>query len=140
MSTIVASPSHPTAEVAQIWQKGRGPTARLRVTVTTPTDSVMLCTVIGEVDYYSADVFRSPLIGSLRSAAPLVVVDLAGVTFFGVAGLHVLIEARAWVGHSGRRLALITGPRCVDRLLEVAGDVASFPTVGGVAEAIADAA
>jgi anti-anti-sigma factor len=100
----------------------------------------MLCTVIGEVDYYSADVFRSPLIGSLRSAAPVVVVDLAGVTFFGVAGLHVLIEARAWVGHSGRRLALITGPRCVDRLLEVAGDVASFPTVGGVAEAIADAA
>jgi anti-anti-sigma regulatory factor len=50
------------------------------------------------------------LIGSLRDAAPVVVVDLSGVTFCGVAGLHVLIEARAWVGHSGRRLALIAGP------------------------------
>ncbi|MFD0363931.1 STAS domain-containing protein [Nocardia sp. GCM10030253] len=110
----------------------------------TPTESVTLCALVGEVDYYSADVFRSRLIGSLRTttaaAAPVVVVDLSRVTFFGVAGLRVLIEAQVWAGHAGRQLTLITGQRCVDRLLDAAGDVAAFRVVTSLAAVVPDAA
>lgn len=114
--------------------------ARLSVSITAPSEQVTLCALAGEVDFYTADQFRSQLIGSLNNAGPLVVVDLSQVTFFGVAGLHVLIEARAWAGHTGRRIRLVTGPRCVDRLLEVAGDVAAFDTAANLVDALLDAA
>ncbi|MEV6430297.1 STAS domain-containing protein [Nocardia sp. NPDC051463] len=106
----------------------------------TPTDSITLCALVGEVDYYSADVFRSGLLGSLGSAGPVVVVDLSRVTFFGSAGLRVLIEAESLMGAAGGKLVLITGRRCVDRLLDAAEDVVVFQTVTSLAEVIADAA
>ncbi|WP_433662845.1 STAS domain-containing protein [Nocardia sp. CA-128927] len=114
--------------------------ARLSISLTAPSEKVTLCALAGEVDYYTADQFRSQLIGSLSTAGPLVVIDLSQVTFFGVAGLHVLIEARAWAGHTERRIRLVTGPRCVDRLLEVAGDAATFDTAANLADAVLDAA
>lgn len=114
--------------------------ARLSVSVTAPSEKVTLCALAGEVDYYTADQFKTQLIGSLDTAAPLVVVDLSQVTFFGVAGLHVLVDAHAWAGHTGRRIRLVTGPRCVDRLLQVAGDVATFDTAANLADAVLDAA
>ncbi|MFI6172548.1 STAS domain-containing protein [Nocardia sp. NPDC051052] len=116
------------------------PEARLSVSVTAPSEQVTLCALAGEVDFYTADQFKNQLIGSLNTAAPLVVVDLSQVTFFGVAGLHVLIEAQAWAGHTGRRIRLVTGPRCVDRLLQVAGDVATFDTAANLADALLGAA
>lgn len=112
----------------------------MSVSVTAPSETVTLCALAGEVDFYTADQFRSQLIGSLSTAASLVVVDLSQVTFFGVAGLHVLVEARAWAGHTDRRIRLVTGPRCVDRLLEVAGDTASFDTAANLADAVLGAA
>ncbi|QXN95421.1 STAS domain-containing protein [Nocardia iowensis] len=114
--------------------------ARLRVSLTSPSEAVTLCAVAGEVDFYTADLFRDRLIGSLSAAAPMVVIDLSQVTFFGVAGLHVLIEARTWAEHTDRRVRLVTGPRCVDRLLAVAGDVVAFDTATNLAEAVLDAA
>ncbi|MEV6557736.1 STAS domain-containing protein [Nocardia sp. NPDC051756] len=114
--------------------------ARLSVSITAPSEQVTLCALAGEVDFYTADQFRSQLIGSLNTAGPLVVVDLSQVTFFGVAGLHVLIEARTWAGHTDRRIRLVTGPRCVDRLLEVAGDAATFDTAANLVDALLDAA
>ncbi|MFG1792445.1 STAS domain-containing protein [Nocardia sp. NPDC049149] len=116
------------------------PADRLSVSITAPSDAVTLCALAGEVDFYTADLFRSRLIGSLNTAAPLVVIDLSQVTFFGVAGLHVLIEARTWAGHTDRRVRLVTGPRCVDRLLEVAGEAADFDTAANLADAVLDAA
>lgn len=116
------------------------PEARLHVSVTAPSDTVTLCAVAGEVDFYTADQFRSQLIGSLNTAAPLVVVDLSQVTFFGIVGLHVLIEARTWAEHTDRRVRLVTGPRCVDRLLAVAGDFVAFDTAANLAEALLGAA
>ncbi|MFQ6327345.1 STAS domain-containing protein [Nocardia sp. CWNU-33] len=140
MSTVVATSSQSATHFAQPWPSGRDPSDRLQVTLMTPADSVTLCALVGEVDYYSADVFRSSLIGSLGTAGSVVVVDLSRVTFFGSAGLRVLIEAEAVVGPAGGKLVLITGRRCVDRLLAAAGDVGVFQTVTSLAEVIADAA
>lgn len=106
--------------------------------VSSPRDSITLCTVAGELDYRTADIMRQALVGSLPTAAATVVIDLSMVTFFGVAGLRVLMEARSWIGHTGRRLQLITGPRCVDRLLEVAGHDAVFDMAPSLADVVAN--
>ncbi|PXX59870.1 anti-anti-sigma factor [Nocardia tenerifensis] len=108
----------------------------MSMSVTSPSERVTLCALAGEVDFYTAAQFRSELIGSLHTAAPLVVVDLSQVTFFGIAALHVLIEARDWAERTDRRIRLVTGPRCVDRLLEVAGDLAAFDTAADLADAL----
>ncbi|MGQ4596498.1 STAS domain-containing protein [Nocardia sp. R6R-6] len=116
------------------------PAERLQISVTAPSDLVTLCSVAGEVDQYTAEVFRGRLIGSLSTAAAVVVVDLSKVTFFGVSGFQVLIEARSQLSHTDRHLRLVTGPRCVDRLLEVAADVGSFETTTSLAAAVLAAA
>ncbi|MFX0573630.1 STAS domain-containing protein [Nocardia nepalensis] len=96
-------------------------------------DSITLCAVGGEVDYLTAEILRQSLLGALPTAGAVVVIDLSQVTFFGVAGLRVLMAARSWIGCTGRRLQLITGPPCVDRLLEVAGHTAVFDIVPSLA-------
>ncbi|MFI9505007.1 STAS domain-containing protein [Nocardia sp. NPDC052566] len=125
MSTVLVTPS-PTATTVAPPRRDR-----LRVAVAVPTEAATVCTVEGEVDLYTAGELRSRLIGALRTAPPLLVVDLSTVTFFGVAGLRVLIEARTWAGHNGVDLRLITGPRCVERLFEVSGYAGAFEIVSG---------
>ncbi|MEV6322261.1 STAS domain-containing protein [Nocardia sp. NPDC051787] len=136
MSTVFATPPFLLTDA----RKADHPAERLQISVTAPSDQVTLCAVAGEVDHYTVEVFRRQLIGSLSTAAPLVVVDLSKVTFFGVAGLRVLIEARSRLASTDHRLRLVTGPRCVDRLLEAAADIASFETMTSLAHAVLDAA
>ncbi|GAJ86763.1 hypothetical protein NBRGN_110_04300 [Nocardia brasiliensis NBRC 14402] len=112
------------------------PLDRLRVSLTAPSDTVTLCALAGEVDFYTAELFRSRLTDALGNAASTVVIDLSQVTFFGVAGLQVLLEARTWAEHIGRRIRLVTGPRCVNRLLAAGGDVAAFDTTDNLADAV----
>ncbi|MEV6275046.1 STAS domain-containing protein [Nocardia sp. NPDC051832] len=127
MSTVIATQitATPTKRCTATPQRS-DPADRLRVSITQPSKSVTLCAVAGEVDQFTAEHFRRAVIGCLNTAAPAVVVDLSQITFFGVAGLRVLTEAREWVGHTGRTLRLITGPRCVDRLLELASGTTAF--------------
>ncbi|MEV0294000.1 STAS domain-containing protein [Nocardia sp. NPDC050710] len=134
MSTVLAT------QLAAPRSRRPAPIDRLQVSLTAPSDAVTLCAVAGEVDSYTADILRNSLIGSLPTASPTIVIDLSMVTFFGVAGLRVLIEARSRVGHSGRHMRLVTGSRCVDRLLEVAGDAADFETRPDLAAAVLDVA
>ncbi|WP_280403282.1 STAS domain-containing protein [Nocardia brasiliensis] len=112
------------------------PLDRLRVSLTAPSDTVTLCALAGEVDFYTAELFRSRLTDALGNAASTLVIDLSQVTFFGVAGLQVLLEARTWAEHIDRRIRLVTGPRCVNRLLAAAGDDADFDTTDNLADAV----
>ncbi|WP_431962665.1 STAS domain-containing protein [Nocardia sp. bgisy134] len=116
------------------------PAARVRVSITSPSDEITLCAVAGEVDQFTVDELRRHLIGALDTAAPRVVVDLSMVSFFGVAGLRVLFDARSRIDQAGGRLLLVTGPPCVDRLLQVAADVVAFETTHVLAGALLDAA
>ncbi|MGW4771690.1 STAS domain-containing protein [Nocardia sp. NPDC004278] len=136
MPIVSVSSDDSTAAVRESGQT----TERLSIVVLPPMDSITLCAVGGEVDYLTADTLRRSLVGALPTAGAVVVIDLSQVTFFGVAGLRVLMDARSWCARSGRRLQLITGPRCVDRLLEVAGHAAVFdivPSLAAVARATA---
>ncbi|WP_054813554.1 STAS domain-containing protein [Nocardia arizonensis] len=134
MSTVSTTTRLPRTE------RRFGPHDRLQVSVTAPGSRVTLCAVAGEVDLYTADVLRRALSVAVHAGAPTVVLDLSGVLFFGVAGLHVLIEARERVGRTGRRLWLVAGPLCVDRVLEVADDAAVFERVPDLAAAVLDTA
>ncbi|WP_280345119.1 STAS domain-containing protein [Nocardia abscessus] len=136
MSTGLANPTYVLPAV----RNADHPAERLKISVTAPSDLVTLCALAGEVDHFTVEVFRRRLIGSLGAAAPVVVVDLSKVTFFGVPGLQVLIDARSVLAQTGRRLRLVTGPRCVDRLLQLAGDRARFEVMPSLANAVLDAA
>ncbi|MGW0247763.1 STAS domain-containing protein [Nocardia goodfellowii] len=141
MSTVIATHITATQTKRRISTAKRpDPAARLRVSVTQPGKSVTLCAVAGEVDQFTIEDFRRDFIGCLNTAAPVVVVDLSLVTFFCVSGLRVLTEAREWTGHTGRTLRLVTGPRCVDRLLELASDTATFDIAPDRATALRDIA
>lgn len=96
------------------------------------TDSVGV-RLAGELDAATApqvwDLVRPHLsAGTLRT----VVLDLSQLTFISSAGLGVLIDARTHARSANISLRLITGSRCVDRVLEVTGlsrDFACFTDV-----------
>ncbi|MBF6164705.1 STAS domain-containing protein [Streptomyces gardneri] len=136
MSAGLANPTY----VLNAARNADHPAERLKISVTAPSELVTLCALAGEVDHYTVEVFRRRLIGSLGTAAPLVVVDLSKVRFFGVAGLQVLIDARSMLEETGRRLRLVTGQPCVDRLLQLAGDRARFEVMASLADAVLVAA
>ncbi|MEU2254125.1 STAS domain-containing protein [Nocardia xishanensis] len=134
MSTKIST--HPT----EVCSHRPDPAARVRVSITFPSDEITLCAVAGEVDQFTADELRRHLIGALDKAAPRVVVDLSMVSFLGIAGLRVLFEARSRIERAGGRLLLVTGPPCVDRLLQVAADDIAFETTKVLTGALLDAA
>ncbi|QIS10115.1 STAS domain-containing protein [Nocardia arthritidis] len=107
----------------------------LDVAVSWPSPQVTVLTVRGEVDGATANVLRLRLLEIFASRARLVVVDLSGVGFFGIAGLAVMLEA-ARRARGRLPLAWVTGPGCVDRLLEVSGHGDEVVTAVTVAAAV----
>lgn len=134
MSTVI------TTRISATRSRPSGPADRLHVSVTTPGETVTLCAVAGEVDHYTVDELRTSLIGALNNAAQIVTVDLSRVSFFGIAGLRVLVEARVTAGRTGRRLRLVVGASCVDRLLVAAGEADAFDLMPDLACAVLDPA
>ncbi|MFE3080750.1 STAS domain-containing protein [Nocardia tengchongensis] len=101
--------------------------ALLIATATTRADSTPLCTVVGEIDIQTAAIFRRALIDSLRDGEATLV-DLSGVTFFGVAGIRALMVARDYA-RQRRGSLCISAPRCVNRVLEATGVAADFDLI-----------
>lgn len=72
--------------------------------------------VHGEVDLLTAPRLAATLVEQADGRAPVVVVDLSEVDFFGAAGLEALVQAQRSADRSGVSLRLVAGPR-VHRLL-----------------------
>lgn len=83
-------------------------------------DAVVL-TVRGAVDLRTSPLLRDRLLSHLRPAIPYVVVDLTRVTFFGVAGLTVLLDVREATEAAGIRLRLVAHTRVVLLPLAITG-------------------
>lgn len=96
----------------------RNPLLRLVVDMAEPATT--LITVAGEVDAATAPQLSDALRPHL-TAQGSVLVDLSAVTFLSAAGLHVLVDAHWSMQAGGGTLKLITGPRCVDRVLTLTG-------------------
>ena len=85
--------------------------------------------VAGEVDLSNAHLLTDLVESAVAAPAPLVVIDLAEVSFFGAYGTNALVLAqRVLTGH-GRRLVLHRPSPVVRRVLGVTGTLTAFEVV-----------
>ena len=80
----------------------------------------------GELDLATGDALERELLLAERTDAPVIEVDLAGLTFIDSAGVHVLTRA---ADRAGSRLRLLPGPPVVQRVFVLAGLDADLPFV-----------
>ncbi|MGW4532356.1 STAS domain-containing protein [Nocardia sp. NPDC004340] len=99
----------------------RGQHALLGITHSTPSPTTTVVTATGEIDYFNVGEFRGHLDYAIATSTRLVVIDLSRLTFFGIAGLQAILDADDHARGRRRVLRVVTGTRCVDRLLEVCG-------------------
>lgn len=81
----------------------------------------------GELDLAGVPLLAQALRQSAASA-PLLVIDLRGVTFMDCTGLQAIIAAEVSARRCGAQLALVTGP-VVNRLLELVGLAKRFTRI-----------
>src|SRR3954469_3154476 len=83
----------------------------------------------GELDLQVAGDVGAAVEELLDAGCPAVVVDLRELSFLDSSGVHMLIEARRSAERRRRGLALIRGPRNVQRVLQITGTEALFTFV-----------
>jgi anti-anti-sigma factor len=98
-------------------------------------NEAVVVSLAGELDLYNAEEVRRALLDTLAEGPPLLVVELAEVTFIDSTALGVLIEARSrMTDRTGFRLA---APGLeVSRALEVSGLDRHFVVHDTVADAL----
>ena len=84
----------------------------------------------GELDLVSAPNLARALSEAL-AAERVVVLDLRGLAFMDVAGLHTALDAGRHAVEHGRRLLVIRGPRPVDAVFVLTGADASVDWLTG---------
>jgi anti-sigma B factor antagonist len=84
----------------------------------------------GEVDLATIGQLQSELETLIKAGFARVVIDLRGVEFLDSTGLHALLDANARAGQDGWQLAIIPGPRAVQRIFEITGVTDRLPFVG----------
>jgi stage II sporulation protein AA (anti-sigma F factor antagonist) len=84
-----------------------------------PTGRVAVLALHGEVDITRADSLRRTLLDLI--GAPLIVVDLAGVTFLDSTVLGVLVGAARRAEVEGGRLIVLNEAGLAARVLQVSG-------------------
>ncbi|MET8998816.1 STAS domain-containing protein [Amycolatopsis sp. NPDC004169] len=89
----------------------------MSVRVLTPGPRTLLVEVVGEVDLNTARRLDKVLQERVPAHLDALVIDLAGVTFFSVAGLNSLLRAQLLADSAGARLTVDAGgSRAVQRL------------------------
>ncbi|MET9617517.1 STAS domain-containing protein [Kitasatospora indigofera] len=102
----------------------RSPTATVRGTPASP-----FVEAAGELEHDSAPHLQTVLRRSLavRPVLPVLVVDLAGVTFFDSSGLNTLVQARLDAERQDTAVHLARPSDIVMRVLEITGVDQAFP-------------
>jgi anti-sigma B factor antagonist len=104
----------------------------LALSTRTAEDGAVTVTAAGEVDTFTAPLFRSVVDTHLRRQPPELVIDLSAVQFLGSAGLAVLVETHRSARDRDVGLRLITTTGAVSRALAVTGLIELFTvTVDG---------
>jgi anti-anti-sigma factor len=105
--------------------------ARLRA----KTDTVLtVISISGEIDAANADEL-SHRVGELASERAALIVDLAGVDFIALDGLHALFALNMQCARTGTTFALIAS-QAVNLLLRVGDHDKLLPAVGSATEAL----
>lgn len=93
--------------------------------------------VTGEIDMSTAPVLAEACDQAIAGTGSRVVVDLTDVTFFGSAGLAVLLDARQRGERAGTEIRLVADGRPVLRSIEIAGVQEMLPIYPDLAGALA---
>ena len=94
--------------------------------------------VTGEVDLSNAHLITELVTTAVAASAPLVVIDLSEVSFFGAYGTSALVLAQRTLARHGRRLVLHRPSPVVRRVLGVTGTLTAFEVVDRPALPAAD--
>ncbi|PYC76639.1 hypothetical protein C7C46_21925 [Streptomyces tateyamensis] len=97
------------------------PAPLLRITTTTIRDTAQILHLHGEVDHDQRRPLESALERAVAERPPLLVVDLAGLTFCDSTCLNALLRARIAACAAGIPLVLAAPPAQTCRLLEITG-------------------
>lgn len=73
---------------------------------------------VGELDLAMSPEFEEALTAA-QAGAPLVILDLRGLTFLDTAGAHLIVEAGLRAALAGRRLVVVRGEAHVQRVFEL---------------------
>jgi anti-anti-sigma factor len=111
---MVPEPRPADHELAADWINAHG---RMTLRVLRPGRHTVLVEVAGEIDLSTARRLDEVLRSRIRSQVQEVVLNLAGVTFFSVAGLNSVLRAQLLADAAGARLTVDPGrSRAVRRL------------------------
>ena len=94
-----------------------------------PEGRKVVVRLAGELDLQVADDVGAVVEELLDAGSPQVVIDLRNLSFLDSSGVHMLIEAGQAAERRRRALALIRGPRNVQRVLQITGTEALFAFV-----------
>lgn len=99
-----------------------GPAHRLVFSCVAAADGpgVMRLRLTGELDLATAPQLRAAL-SKAAEDAELVIFDLTELTFMDSTGIHAILTADAQLRATDRRLAVVPGPRRVQRIFELTG-------------------
>ncbi|MCE7003500.1 STAS domain-containing protein [Kibdelosporangium philippinense] len=93
--------------------------------------------VAGEIDMSTAPMLAEECDQAIESAPGRLVVDLSDVTFFGSAGLAVLLDAHQRGEQEGVQVRLVADGRPVLRSIEIAGVQEMLPVYPDLENALA---
>jgi len=102
----------------------------------TPTSDGHIVQIRGDIDYSRSSELRVEIMGLLRSPAPRLVIDLAGVGYMDSSGVAVLVEALQVQRKRNQKLVLCNLQPKVKGIFEIA----RLHTVFTITATAADAA
>jgi anti-sigma B factor antagonist len=97
------------------------------VCVTRPDGEQTVVSIIGDIDFATAQEVRDVLHNSFAVFSRPVVVDLRRVDFIDSAGAHVILNAQADAAQQGFTMELSAPPRIVRHAFETLGIVGRSP-------------
>lgn len=99
-----------------------------------PAPNCVVLSVLGEIDLVTVPGLEAAIAEHV-AAAPCLVLDLSGVTFFGSLGLAALMRGMTLAEERGTRLMLVVGAR-VRRTMELTRTMELFTVHNSVEEAL----
>lgn len=106
-----------------------------RVT-TTVVDGIVVTLAAGEVDMSSVDIIRAEVSRQLDRHPASLVLDLSALTFFGSAGLDMLIEQQRHAQELGATFVVVADGDVVLKPLEITGLAEVLAVCPSVPEAV----
>jgi len=101
-------------------------------------DGIVVLTLEGEVDIYTATEFKGALLDAIAEGHLRIVIDMTAVSFMDSTGLSTLISGEHRLREKGFSLVIVASPR-VARLLVMTGldcVFARFPTLDEAIDAV----